>query len=135
MKSEPSTKDFLSGIPDVSNSNLINEDLHISANYRDPFLTENSLDPAPGTVGTIVDKITRDNLFPEIKQVTWPEVKYFGLISEKQKNNLVGLVSINGRNFLIKPGDIISQLQFGIYKDSLVLKLENQIRTIKKAAL
>jgi hypothetical protein len=41
----------------------------------------------------------------------WPDIGYFGIVADKKSTSSVYIVSVNGRQFLLKEGDTIQKLK------------------------
>ncbi len=95
--------------------------------YHDPFLSK-SYSPSPPTekrtsLPTAPRK--KENLV-EVPKITtpWPEVVYKGVISNKSRGEqLLAMVVINGREQIVRNGEIISGFEVvGITSDLISLK-------------
>lgn len=103
------------------------------ANYRDPFLGGNVIVAKPQTTSSSVGK--RQFISTTTTPPPLPDVQYFGIISNAGNRNKVGLIKIQGRDFLLKEGETaephIKIIKF--YKDSVILTSQSYKHTVKKA--
>jgi hypothetical protein len=69
----------------------------------------------------------------EAQRIQWPEIIYNGLIINKKDNSKTILVSINGKQQLMKPYEEFSGVKLvKIYKDSIRIGFKEQEKSIKK---
>jgi len=116
------------------NTNIIPDTFNLLCNYNDPFLSgvvfhENITESAD-------DKESETKL-PEIKNVikpvVWPELKYCGLIQNIKSESKTGLLKINKKEYVIYENFIVKDIVVvKVYNDSIILKLEEEIKTLKK---
>lgn len=104
----------------------------LKTNYEDPFLKEKNHYRGHTAINQ-----------PKNKQQSVPnasvipinyEVQYFGIISNLKNKNKLGLIKIQGKDFLIKEGDLsLNNLKiYKIYKDSVIVISKNFKHTIKR---
>ena len=64
---------------------------------------------------------------------TWPTVIYGGMIRNQKTNQQLALITVNGNNEVLSPGEIYQEVEvLKIYKDSVQLAFGNEKRFIKK---
>lgn len=113
------------------------ETFEIVANYRDPFLvkkinTEN--------VNNIENKQSENSKSPrassskKIKnELNWPIIRYKGQILNTNSQKQTGMLTINNKEFLVTKEIEYEEIYVDyIYKDSIRLIYQNEIRTFKK---
>jgi hypothetical protein len=105
------------------------KDFEIVADYRDPFL------------GTQVRKeIAKINTTAKPKQkmipvsnLQWPQIKFGGIIKNQQSKHPLALVTINGKEKIIKEKETVLELTLSkIYRDSAEFIYKNEKRIIRK---
>ncbi len=82
-----------------------NETFMLKDVERDPFLNISYRKKLENKTG----KITR-------KKVSWPEIKYMGLVSNEKDKKMIGLIEIEGNNFFFEKGDS--------YQDITLIKID-----------
>jgi hypothetical protein len=104
---------------------------HLLLNYPDPF------------TGAIEQKSPKQsiscNYKPKKQDVApptstpMPTVKYYGFVSNKNTNKLVGIVYIGGKQFLAKQGDICNGVSLiKMTNDSILVSYEKSKKWISK---
>jgi len=111
----------------------------IIADYRDPFLDRKiKHEPSPVIQKTMSEeKHTKNNVIQKKnrteKRIKWPEIRYGGLVQNPKSGNKVGLVKINGKDHLVKAGEIINDITVNsVFDDSVVVVLMDECRTFGK---
>jgi len=115
----------------------------IVADYRDPFLGKQT------TVNT-VSNTSPDNSVkkhqadkdknkkekkeePVVSNFKWPQLVYSGLVINKKSSDIVGLLSVNSKQFLVRKGQLIEGLTIGnISSDSITIVMGENIKTLIK---
>lgn len=75
------------------------EDVPLDVRYRDPFLSKFYNTPAIAS-GTKGSAIYKPKPLPE--PITWPSLKYKGIVSDRNEKRKVFMISINGVTLLLK---------------------------------
>jgi hypothetical protein len=127
--------------PKIANQETIyqiNEDeikrdtFSIVANYRDPFL---------GTKASINNEAIKTNNYTSNKTVTgskvttelWPSIEYHGMIKNNNSNKRVGIIKIDGKEFLVKEGDEKYDVKIiQIDKEEIKVRFQKENRTVTK---
>ncbi|MBK1442521.1 hypothetical protein JHJ32_21155 [Parapedobacter sp. ISTM3] len=71
--------------------------------YRDPFL-----ESVPETYGMEADDIPMEGEYEyveEVPYIDWAQVQYLGSVNNSASGRTIALVSINGKEYMLKPGD------------------------------
>jgi hypothetical protein len=107
----------------------------IIANYSDPFLknqkfnetnTENE-DQNNKEEQKLIEKENKE------KSIKWPKLDYCGLVNNNTKNQIIGFLKIDEKDFLVKQGDTVKGIFLeNIYNDSIKLNFKDVSRIIKK---
>lgn len=110
----------------------------LSLNYPDPFLKDeptkkttqnNSIASAHKPVINPSHKST-ETITPTPSR----EIKYLGLIQNKSSGVTTALISINGKSYLIKKGEIIEGVNFESITDQIIIaKIGKEKLTINKS--
>lgn len=114
----------------------------LKLNYKDPFLKGGYLASAPSANNSVQKNTTsnirrriRQNQTPEpVKQaVVWPEIVFSGIILNDKTNEELGLVQIGESSYLFREGEIKNELHLlNLYPDSIQVKFQEEVKTIKK---
>jgi hypothetical protein len=121
----------------VSEKSNVSDTFKIMANYRDPFLGKSNFNYNPeqsnnSSAKTIIKKPEQPPVI--IKALSWPNMNYQGLIMNQKSKIKTGILKINGRDNLIKQGDIISDIEIvALSSDSVLVKLNNEVKSIVKS--
>ncbi|MBN1462688.1 MAG: hypothetical protein JXQ69_09370 [Paludibacteraceae bacterium] len=100
-------------------------------NYPDPFLgggfeTKKEIIPRPSTRITSVPKT-------EVSSIPMPQVKYYGLITNKKTQKLVAIINIAGKQYLAKEGNVINDVTLlKMTNDSILIAHEQTKKWIHK---
>jgi type II secretory pathway component PulC len=89
--------------------------------YADPFLSGVE-EPKPVIVSPqpIISKPAITKSQPAV--ISFPSIRYEGLVSNKQTYKLVGIVNISGKQYLAKQGEKIESVTIEkMYKDSILI--------------
>jgi hypothetical protein len=107
------------------------------AHYSDPFLDRDRI--ASEDYYTPSTNIRLNDLPKSLAPatvVTWPLIRYGGMILNKTNGNYVFLVEINKTNHLTRKGDQIGEVKItNVFKDSIIVMFKNQTKTILKENL
>ncbi|WP_257667128.1 hypothetical protein [Parapedobacter tibetensis] len=79
------------------------EDDSLLLNYRDPFLgnmMEDAIDSAD-------EELYADEYVEPEPYIDWSMVQYYGSVNNTKDGKTVALVSINGREYMLKPGETV----------------------------
>jgi len=113
----------------------------IIADYRDPFLGRQSAIKNPVVPDNGAKKQPSDNkkekkekkeeqVIPNLK---WPQMVYSGLVINKKSSDVVGLLSVNSKQFLVRKGQMVEGLTVGnISSDSITIVMGENIKTLTK---
>lgn len=96
---------------------------------RDPFLNKMvSKKPKNQQHKTTVKKSVVS------KNITWPRISYLGFIKNKKTTKKLAILKVNGSIKNIKEATFFNENIYirKIYKDSIILQLNKQLKTIKK---
>lgn len=106
----------------------IEKDYSLFLNYRDPFLGKISSQQNTNKVPKASKPKT------EVNNTILNNIKYLGLIKNKEQGNIIASININHNDYLLKKGDKINGVEIlKINSDSLQIKIENKNYYIKKS--
>jgi hypothetical protein len=102
----------------------------IVANYRDPFLgkkakynIKKTSKVSPKNTKTSPVKITKN----------WPAITYLGMIKNNNSERRVGIVKVNGKEYLVKENEIIEKITvLSMTKSEVVMQFQKEKKTIVK---
>lgn len=102
------------------------------AEYRDPFLSGSV--PLTKRVENTSSVGNRKSLSQTDNQLIAPDVQYYGIISNAKNWNLVGLIKFQGKEYIVKEGEvIISQFKIvRLLKESVVLMYKDHKYSINR---
>lgn len=109
----------------LSQSLLLKEDtFQLVLKYRDPFRIKSVRTPSASIrrvpVKPVVPSKPPEEKKPEI--IDWSFVRFIGLISNRDKNKSVALVSLHGKEKMVSEGDSIGEVHFLKYfPDSILI--------------
>ena len=114
----------------------------LSLNYKDPFLREGEKSKVYSSNGS-GNTNTNYNPSPKNIPVKTPsvtaivkpqnEIKYLGLVKNNTTGNSTALLSINGKSYLVKKGDLVDGINVkNISNESIELKEGKKSLVIKK---
>lgn len=117
-------KSEISQIPDT---------VKLLLNYPDPFLG-GKIEQEPAKNYEVVQTAKVVKTSPEpVAAKPLLNIKYFGLITNKQTQKLVAIININGKQYLAKPGDNLDQVMLlKMYNDSILITHESTKKWIRK---
>ena len=101
----------------------------IVADYRDPFL---------GTKRRVTGQKTNyksrtSNNTVASKGKNWPAIAYNGMIKNNNSNKRVGIVKIDGKEYLVKSGDVLGEVKvIKITKQEIKVRFQRESKTITK---
>lgn len=103
----------------------------LKLNYTDPFTKGAAIaepeygdDRGDNYYGYNTDVVVNNS------NIQWPEIKYYGLSSNKKKR--VGWISISGKSLLVRNGDVCNDVVVKrIMGDSVLLKYKGEYKTFK----
>lgn len=106
----------------------------LALNYADPFLKEEPKPKNNSGAKAINQPIHSNPVVQKIREAPKTlDIKYMGLIENKTTGIVTGLISINGRSFLIKKGEIVEGvLVKSLMQDKLELRVGKDNLTISK---
>jgi len=123
-------------IKEVVNIDQIKIDtFSIVANYRDPFLDKKITFSQPKTIATTNStKITNTkNNKEKTLEKKWPTLTYNGMIKNNNSDKRVGIVTINGKEYLVKEGDVYHEVKFMVInKHEIKVHFQNETQLISK---
>ena len=113
-----------------SSNEIISPNFEISPNYRDPFLgklvSEKKIAKQGGS------KITPSKQKLPSPSVPWPLIKYGGIIKNQQSNSQLVLVTINGKENIMKVNQSSNDILLNkIYKDSIEVVFQKEKKVVK----
>ena len=83
---------------------------HLQLNYRDPFgIAKPDTEEIP--VGKLVHKQPAIQTAPPIQNTNWSFISYTGYIHNPGNKNLLAIVSINGKENMMKEGETNDQVK------------------------
>lgn len=115
---------------------IFHDTITLIAHYRDPFL--DVFEARGNTVKSMKaqENIRKEDLFPQLRKVTWPDLIFRGIIVQKGSTQPTGLLVINGVNLLIKNGETYQNVRIhNIYSDSVIVFFQKERKTIYKTGL
>ena len=136
---------FSNGSQNPINNNIINlqdtqvkqevDTFIIIADYPDPFFRHGK--NIKSNINPIAQDIKKKQKIEgereKVKSVKWPQIDYGGLVNNNSKNQNIGFLKINNKDFLMKQGDTIEGIILEyIYKDSIQVNFKEDTRIIKK---
>lgn len=116
----------------VNEGEIKRDTFFIVANYRDPFL---------GTKASVNNEAIKTNNYTSTKTVIsskvttelWPSIEYHGMIKNNNSNKRVGIIKIDGKEFLVKEGDEKYDVKIiQIDKEEIKVRFQKENRTVTK---
>jgi type II secretory pathway component PulC len=90
-------------------------------------LTPIKSDPFLGKLYGTNTKLKHKRISQNKSNIIWPTIKYQGIITVKNNNSQVFIVSINGKQYLVKKGDTIENIKvLKSDKSNVVLEYKGQ---------
>jgi hypothetical protein len=119
----------------------VNEDTttyQLSLNYPDPFLKEEPKVRHEQNNLNSTNNKPLTNIHPKFTATVTPtpskEIKYLGLIQNKSSGAATALISINGKSYIIKKGEMIEGVNFESITDQIIIaKIGKEKLTINKS--
>ena len=114
LNKEPTFQEIIAGKKSPPENNISIENFAIVGNYIDPFLK-----------GNVAKNNGRGKtaIIPSPQKGTtaqWPTIKYGGLIRKQQSNRQFAMISINGKDRIMKVNDCLEEVCLNkIYNDSI----------------
>lgn len=103
----------------------------IVANYRDPFLDKKITFSQPKTIATT--NSTKITYTKNSKEKKWPTLTYNGMIKNNNSDKRVGIVTINGKEYMVKEGDVYHEVKFMVInKNEIKVNFQNETQLISK---
>jgi hypothetical protein len=104
----------------------------IVANYRDPFLGKKVRLKKVNNTSSNVKKNT-----VKISQVkaeqSWPSITYNGMIKNNNSDRRVGILKVNGKEYLVKEKDMVNEITIlSINKNTVSVRFQKENKTITK---
>jgi len=112
----------------------LSDTFHLIANYADPFLSEGlHIIMKENSSSKPASMVNNPKSVVEKPIVSWPSIAYRGIIKSLTSGKELILIYINDRGYKMSPGNKQGDLILEkIYKDSIVMKMNNLKKTIKK---
>ncbi len=114
----------------------------LSLDYSDPFLKWNGSSTvkasekqkgAERNATSIKNRLNNRKENIKKKTIIWPDITYSGLIKNNETNELVGLLTINEKTFLLREGESVESVFLSrFYADSITVIYKEEAKTIKK---
>ncbi len=108
----------------------------LSLNYKDPFLREGENNKKTHSSGTTKTNEQKPQIVKTPTVVTpkiTNEIKYLGLVKNNSTGVSTALVSINGKSYLVKKGDVIEGVTIkNISNDNVEIKEGKNSITVSK---
>ncbi|MBI5541224.1 MAG: hypothetical protein HY951_14255 [Bacteroidia bacterium] len=117
--------------------NTITDTFQLVASYRDPFLGKSVVTNVQNTNQSSqrIIKTEKQKEIPKIekKAISWPKLIYLGIIVNQKSKNQTSILKINGKDFIIHQGNIVSEVEIiKLYNDSVTVKYSEDFKTIIK---
>lgn len=104
----------------------------IVANYRDPFLDAKKVVVQSSHRGNSSSTKKKKALLP-VADKPWPVIKYNGMIKNNNSEKRVGIVSIGGKEYLVKEGDVLDEVKVKkIEKNLIAVVFQKEQKNILK---
>jgi hypothetical protein len=135
FKKPGDTNEIVQGCKAGINAKSEADTFRLQANYPDPFLGHNL--PSGPRENIVLKEIRKFSIQNSSKTFTqWSDIKYSGMILNKNNNQQVYLLKVNDKNYLLRKGEKAGTIELkGAYKDSIIVSLNNEYKTIKKTIL
>ena len=122
-------------IPVINIDEIKTDTFSIVADYRDPFLgSKTGLKQHANYAvkkNTNVHKTAKKT--PDPVDKAWPPLKYKGMIKNNNSNRRVGIIEINGKENLVREGDVVHDVKvITINKQSVKVSFQKENRIITK---
>ena len=116
----------------VNISEIKQDTFSIVADYRDPFLGKRITLKKRTYLASTTNKNSsrKKTVNPEM---AWPTITYNGMIKNNNSDRRVGIVKVNGNEYLVKEKDVVSEITIvSIGKNSVNVRFQKENRTITK---
>lgn len=123
------------GLATISHIEFKKDTFKIQGFERDPFLD------TPTKPKVIIQKklkVSKPSTVKRAKnkktpQTKWPKLQYYGFIKGGDETKKLALIKINNKLNRVREKESVEDIQISkVYKDSVVLKMNGQIKTLKK---
>jgi hypothetical protein len=105
----------------------------IVADYRDPFLGKKAKSRKLHSAINNAVSIPKGNSKKVKSEKVWPIIAYKGMIKNNNSNKRVGILSVEGKEHLIKETDIVSEITIlSINKREVSVRFQKETKTITK---
>jgi hypothetical protein len=104
------------------------------ADYPDPFLSRTSAPaPEPQSIAPLQPREPVIKPEPVKPVITWPSVKYSGIIRNIKNDRQLGVLQINGKDHLVSQNQSIGGIEvLQVYKDSVLLLYSGEKKVFRK---
>lgn len=124
------TSEIIQNQSGLTNFRIIERDtFRLVADYRDPFgsasqISINSFENAS------IDNI-HQSIEPRKVDVSWPKIRYYGLVRKTDSNNPLGIINIDGMLLHLRKGEtIFDDIKIiSVGRDSIKVKYHNKTKT------
>ena len=128
-----------SSLPTVQMEEMTQDTFVLLANYRDPFLkrTYTNYSSGSSTTNNNPKKQTNNKKAetekPKKKPVDFSFIRYGGRVKNQKTGKHVGMLNVNGRDFLVNEGEMVGQVKLiQLLEDSIKVSYQNNYAFIKK---
>ena len=106
----------------------------IVADYRDPFLGKKVKSRVRSSSGVGNRKSTGTKKPKSVKtEKSWPLIIYKGMIKNNNSERRVGILSVGGKEYLIKEKDVVGEVTvLSIKKNEVNVRFQKENKTITK---
>ena len=122
-------------LSEKNNDNSL-DSFEIIAKYRDPFLGTRIISNSQSIVNNNSENSNKNRKVKNIiikEEINWPIIKFSGIIHQTTKMTIVGLLTINNVEYIVRSGEEVEQVRVNsIYRDSIVLLYKNEMKTVNK---
>ncbi len=121
-------------VQELVNMDEIKQDtFSIVANYRDPFLGKKVKFKQRSTSLSTAKKSSKKTIKAIKVEKPWPAVAYNGMIKNNNSDRRVGIVNVNGKEYLVKEKDVVSEVTIlAISKNKVDVRFQKEKKTITK---
>ena len=104
------------------------ENIELSYNYKDPFLKTSTKTESVNTGNNSQQEQPYYNTGN-----MWAEIEYSGIIKTNDKQNMTGLLNINGKKHLLRTGSEVDGIKvIYIHPDSIYLEFQREKRSFRR---
>ena len=117
----------------IINIEEIKEDTFlIIADYRDPFLGKKVRLKKTNYTSSNVKKSSVKKSQVKTER-SWPSITYNGMIKNNNSDRRVGIVKVNGKEYLVKEKDVVNEVAIlSIGKNTVSVRFQKENKTITK---